>query len=133
MKISIPSCHPGGVAQQGERGGWARRGGKILRHVARLLRNIGCAAIVPQESVDILTRAPHLIEVWRRHDNLKQYHPISPELARHELSAHVGPGQAVGAHPNTVRRYVDRGIPPPVERSPSGYRRFTQRHSTVCA
>jgi DNA-binding transcriptional MerR regulator len=36
--------------------------------------------------------------------------------------------KAVGVHPNTVRRYVDRGILPPVERSPSGYRRFTQRH-----
>jgi DNA-binding transcriptional MerR regulator len=36
--------------------------------------------------------------------------------------------RAVGAHPNTVRRYVDRGILPPVERSPSGYRRFTQHH-----
>jgi DNA-binding transcriptional MerR regulator len=36
--------------------------------------------------------------------------------------------RAVGVHPNTVRRYVDRGILPPVERSPSGYRRFTQRH-----
>lgn len=36
--------------------------------------------------------------------------------------------KAVGFHPNTVRRYVDRGILPPVERSPSGYRRFTQRH-----
>jgi DNA-binding transcriptional MerR regulator len=36
--------------------------------------------------------------------------------------------KAVGAHPNTVRRYVDRGILPPVERSPSGYRRFTRRH-----
>ena len=36
--------------------------------------------------------------------------------------------QAVGVHPNTVRRYVDRGYLPPVEHSPSGYRRFTQRH-----
>ena len=36
--------------------------------------------------------------------------------------------RAVGAHPNTVRRYVDKGWLPPVERSPSGYRRFTQRH-----
>lgn len=36
--------------------------------------------------------------------------------------------RAVGAHPNTVRRYVDRGWLPPVERGPSGYRRFTQRH-----
>ncbi len=36
--------------------------------------------------------------------------------------------KAVGVHPNTVRRYVDRGILPPVEYSPSGYRRFTQRH-----
>lgn len=35
---------------------------------------------------------------------------------------------AVGVHPNTVRRYADRGILPAVARSPSGYRRFTQRH-----
>lgn len=34
----------------------------------------------------------------------------------------------VGIHPNTVRRYVDRGILPPVEYSASGYRRFTQHH-----
>ncbi|HJT55825.1 MAG TPA: MerR family transcriptional regulator [Ktedonobacteraceae bacterium] len=36
--------------------------------------------------------------------------------------------RAVGIHPNTVRRYVERGILPPVEYSPSGYRRFTQQH-----
>lgn len=36
--------------------------------------------------------------------------------------------RAVGVHPNTVRRYAERGILPPVERSPAGYRRFTQRH-----
>lgn len=36
--------------------------------------------------------------------------------------------RAVGVHPNTVRRYVDRGLLPPVERSPSGYRRFTPHH-----
>ena len=36
--------------------------------------------------------------------------------------------KAVGVHPNTVRRYVDWGLLPPVERSPSGYRRFTERH-----
>jgi DNA-binding transcriptional MerR regulator len=36
--------------------------------------------------------------------------------------------RAVGVHPNTVRRYVEWGLLPPVERSPSGYCRFTQRH-----
>ena len=36
--------------------------------------------------------------------------------------------KAVGVHPNTVRRYVERGFLPPVGRSPSGYRRFTERH-----
>ncbi len=36
--------------------------------------------------------------------------------------------KAVGIHPNTVRRYVDWGLVPPVERSPTGYRRFTQKH-----
>lgn len=36
--------------------------------------------------------------------------------------------KAVGVHPNTVRRYVDRGILPPVKRSPAGYRRFTPHH-----
>ncbi len=36
--------------------------------------------------------------------------------------------RSVGVHPNTVRRYVERGILPPVERAPNGYRRFTRRH-----
>ena len=36
--------------------------------------------------------------------------------------------RAVGVHPNTVRRYTDRGILPPVVRGPAGYRRFTRRH-----
>jgi len=36
--------------------------------------------------------------------------------------------KAVGIHPNTVRRYAQWGFLPPVERSPSGYRCFTQRH-----
>src|SRR5512134_2478010 len=36
--------------------------------------------------------------------------------------------KAVGVHPNTVRRYGERGFLPPVERSLSGYRRFTERH-----
>ena len=36
--------------------------------------------------------------------------------------------RAVGVHPNTVRRYADWGLIPQVERSPSGYRLFTQRH-----
>jgi DNA-binding transcriptional MerR regulator len=36
--------------------------------------------------------------------------------------------RAVDIHPNTVRLYADWGLIPPVERSPSGYRLFTQRH-----
>lgn len=36
--------------------------------------------------------------------------------------------KTVGVHPNTVRRYVDWGLLPPVQRRPAGYRRFTQRH-----
>jgi DNA-binding transcriptional MerR regulator len=36
--------------------------------------------------------------------------------------------RAVGVHPNTVRKYVDWGLIPPVERSPAGYRIFTQQH-----
>ncbi|HEX9068974.1 MAG TPA: MerR family transcriptional regulator [Ktedonobacterales bacterium] len=36
--------------------------------------------------------------------------------------------RAVGAHPNTVRRYVERGLLPPVRRGANGYRLFTQRH-----
>ena len=34
----------------------------------------------------------------------------------------------VGIHHNTVRLYADWGLIPPVERSPNGYRLFTQRH-----
>ncbi len=36
--------------------------------------------------------------------------------------------RAVGVHPNTVRLYEQWGFLPPVSRSPSGYRQFTQRH-----
>lgn len=36
--------------------------------------------------------------------------------------------RAAGCHPNTVRKYLEWGLLPPVERSPAGYRRFTQRH-----
>jgi hypothetical protein len=34
----------------------------------------------------------------------------------------------VGIHPNTVRLYEQWGLIPPVERSPTGYRRFTEFH-----
>lgn len=36
--------------------------------------------------------------------------------------------RAVGVHPNTVRMYAEWGLIPPVERTPSGYRIFTQQH-----
>jgi DNA-binding transcriptional MerR regulator len=36
--------------------------------------------------------------------------------------------KAVGVHPNTVRLYEDWGFLPPVPRSPSGYRLFTEAH-----
>ena len=34
----------------------------------------------------------------------------------------------MGVHPNTVRRYADSGLIPPAERTPKGYRCFTQHH-----
>lgn len=36
--------------------------------------------------------------------------------------------RAVGIHPNTVMRYIEWGLIPPVERAPNGYRVYTQRH-----
>ncbi len=36
--------------------------------------------------------------------------------------------RAVGVHVNTVRLYEHWGLIPPASRTPSGYRRFTQRH-----
>lgn len=36
--------------------------------------------------------------------------------------------RAVGVHPNTVRRYVDWHLIPPVERTTTGYRLFTSKH-----
>jgi len=36
--------------------------------------------------------------------------------------------QAIGVHPNTVRIYETWGFLPPVPRSPSGYRLYTERH-----
>lgn len=52
-------------------------------------------------------------------------HP-SPYLTRYYKTSDLA--RAVGVHENTVRRYVDWGLLPPVERAPNGYRRFTQRH-----
>lgn len=34
----------------------------------------------------------------------------------------------VGIHPNTVRLYEEWGYLPPVERTPSGYRKFSDTH-----
>lgn len=36
--------------------------------------------------------------------------------------------KAVGIHPNTVRLYEEWGFLPPIPRSPTGYRRFTEKH-----
>jgi len=36
--------------------------------------------------------------------------------------------KTVGVHPNTVRLYEEWGFLPPIPRSPSGYRQFTQAH-----
>jgi DNA-binding transcriptional MerR regulator len=36
--------------------------------------------------------------------------------------------KAVGVHPNTVRLYEEWGFLPPIPRSPTGYRLFTQDH-----
>lgn len=36
--------------------------------------------------------------------------------------------KAVGVHPNTVRRYEEWDFLPPIPRSPSGYRLFTEAH-----
>ena len=36
--------------------------------------------------------------------------------------------RAVGVHPNTVRRYEEWGFLPPIPRTASGYRQFTQAH-----
>lgn len=36
--------------------------------------------------------------------------------------------RAAGVHPNTVRRYEQQGLLPPVKRGVNGYRRFSQRH-----
>ena len=36
--------------------------------------------------------------------------------------------KAVGVHPNTVRLYEEWGFLPPIPRSPTGYRRFTEDH-----
>lgn len=52
--------------------------------------------------------------------------PLSPYLTPTYKTSDLA--KAVGIHVNTVRRYVDWGLLPPVERSPNGYRRFTRRH-----
>ena len=36
--------------------------------------------------------------------------------------------RAVGGHPNTVRAYEAWGLLPPIPRTPSGYRQYTDVH-----
>jgi DNA-binding transcriptional MerR regulator len=36
--------------------------------------------------------------------------------------------RAIGVHPNTIRLYEEWGFLPPIPRTPSGYRKFTQVH-----
>lgn len=50
----------------------------------------------------------------------------SPYITRTYKTSELA--KAVGMHANTVRRYVDWGLLPPVERAPNGYRRFTDHH-----
>ncbi len=50
----------------------------------------------------------------------------SPYLTQYYKTSDLA--KVIGMHVNTVRRYVDWGLLPPVERAPNGYRRFTRRH-----
>jgi DNA-binding transcriptional MerR regulator len=50
------------------------------------------------------------------------YHVTRYHLRTSDIAA------AVGVHPNTVRLYEQWGFLPPIPRSPSGYRLFTQDH-----
>jgi DNA-binding transcriptional MerR regulator len=52
--------------------------------------------------------------------------PTSPYLNQFLKTSDLA--RAVGVHENTVRRYVEWGLLPPVDRAPNGYRRFTTRH-----
>jgi DNA-binding transcriptional MerR regulator len=52
--------------------------------------------------------------------------PISPYITQYFKTSDLA--RAVGMHENTIRRYVEWGLLPPVDRAPNGYRRFTQRH-----
>jgi DNA-binding transcriptional MerR regulator len=47
-------------------------------------------------------------------------------MRRHLYTSDVA--KAVGVHPNTVRRYEERGYLPSVPRSPSGYRLYSRLH-----
>ncbi len=47
-------------------------------------------------------------------------------MSRHLRTSDIA--QAVGVHPNTVRLYEEWGFLPPIPRSPSGYRLFTEAH-----
>ncbi len=47
-------------------------------------------------------------------------------MKRHLSTSEIA--RAVGVHPNTVRLYEEWGYLPPVPRSPSGYRLFSQAH-----
>ncbi len=56
------------------------------------------------------------------------YNPTDMPVSPRDTYTTSELARAVGIHPNTVRRYVEWGLLPPVERSAAGYRRFTDRH-----
>ena len=53
--------------------------------------------------------------------------PATPHFA-YQLRARVRELVLGLPEEHTVRRYADKGLLPPVEHSPAGYRRFTQHH-----
>ena len=57
------------------------------------------------------------VESWYILESMKPHRLRTSDIAR-----------AVGVHPNTVRLYEEWGFLPPIPRSPSGYRLFTEDH-----
>ncbi|MDQ1295917.1 MAG: hypothetical protein QG608_3804 [Actinomycetota bacterium] len=68
-----------------------------------------------------------------RHHHLLDRAVTGSSVARPDNRSALRTGdlaRLVGAHPNTVRVYQERGFLPPVPRTPTGYRQFTTEHLT---
>src|SRR5690348_5800952 len=99
--------------------------------IARSLWRAAHSIPVPKHLLtdDCVDGANAMWEVWRFHAGISRISGNDDIFPGRYLAINylrtADLARVVGIHPNTVRRYVERGWLPPVRRGANGYRHFT--------